>query len=360
MIVMFAAIAGLNAYVLYRVWNMLPPVVWLRWAALAVGVLAFVSFFASVLMGDGFPLGLTTVMYKLGTSWFFIALYMAMMFLVLDLFRVTHLLPVGKFMYGSWSGAIGMAVVTIVIFVAGNINYHNKRRVEITIDTHGKLARPMKIVAMSDLHLGYGIGNGELARWVGKVNAEKPDIILIPGDVIDNSLTPLVETGTAGVLRRFNAKYGVWASPGNHEYISGVGESLDFLHSAGVNVLRDSVALVDSSLYVVGRDDMTNRGRKRLGDLTAGLDVDKPVIVLDHQPVELGQLIGSGVTLQLSGHTHRGQVWPISWITDAIFERSHGLLEKDGTYVYVSSGMGIWGGKFRIGTRSEYVVINLK
>ena len=359
MIVMFAAIAGLNAYVLYRVWNMLPPVVWLRWAALAVGVLAFVSFFVSVLMGDGFPLGLTTVMYKLGTSWFFIALYMAMMFLVLDLFRVTHLLPVGKFMYGSWSGAISMAVVTIVIFVAGNINYHNKRRVEITIDTHGKLARPMKIVAMSDLHLGYGIGNGELARWVGKVNAEKPDIILIPGDVIDNSLTPLVETGTAGVLRRFNAKYGVWASPGNHEYIGGVERAAQFLAKAGVRLLRDSVATV-GGLCVIGRDDRSNPARRSVAELVRMADKAKYTIVMDHQPYHLERTERAGADFQLSGHTHHGQLWPISWITDAVYECSHGPWQRGQTRYYVSSGMGIWGGKFRIGTRSEYIVATIR
>lgn len=359
MIMVFLGLLGVNFYVLYRVWNMLPQIVWLRWGVVALGVLAFASLFVSVLAGDGFPLSITSMMYKVGTSWFFMVLYMAMIYLVLDLLRVSHLLPVGKFMYASWAGTIGVALLTAVIFIAGNINYHNKRRVEFTVDTGGKLDRPLKAVVVSDLHLGYGIGNRELARWVEMINAEQPDVILIPGDVIDNSLRPLEETGTADVLRGMKAKHGVWVSPGNHEYISGMERSVRFLRSAGLNVLRDESVLVDSSLYIVGRDDRTNRERKPLHELLAPLDRDKPVVLLDHQPVALEGLAGAGVTLQVSGHTHRGQVWPISWITDAMFEKSNGLLQKDGTDIYVASGLGIWGGKFRIGTRSEYAVIEM-
>lgn len=360
MIIMFLGVLGVNFYVLYRVWNILPPIMWLRWGVVVLGVLALASMFVSILASGNFSVDMTSIMYKVGTAWFFIVLYIAMIFLVLDVLRMTHLLPVGKFMYASWAGTIGVALLTAVIFIAGNINYHNKRRVEFTVDTAGKLNRPFKAVVVSDLHLGYGIGNRELARWVEMINAEQPDMILIPGDVIDNSLRPLEETGTAAVLQGLRARDGVWVSPGNHEYISGIEGSVRFLRSAGLNVLRDEGVLVDSSLYIVGRDDRTNRERKSLRELLAPLDPDKPVVLLDHQPVGLEEPAGEGVALQVSGHTHRGQVWPISWITDAMFEKSNGLLKKGGTYIYVSSGLGIWGGKFRIGTRSEYVVVEMK
>ncbi len=357
---MFLGIAGVNFYVLYRVWNMLPQIMWLRWAAVIIGILAFASLSVCILAGDNFPISVTTVLYKTGTSWIFIAFYMAIAFLVLDLLRITHLLPVGKFMYASWAGTIGMTLVMAAVFVAANINYHNKKRVELSFHTKGKFEPPLRIVVASDLHLGYGIGNRELARWVEMMNAESPDIILIPGDIIDNSVRPLEETGTADVLRGLKARYGVWMSPGNHEYIAGIDKSIAFLRKAGINVLRDEVTLIDSSLYVVGRDDKTNHNRKYLHELLAPLDSAKPVIVLDHQPSNLDEVGSAGVTVQFSGHTHRGQVWPFSWITDAMYSKSAGLLEKDNTYVYVSSGLGLWGGKFRIGTKSEYVVVEMQ
>lgn len=360
MLFILLTVCGVNFYVFYRIWNMLPHIMWLRWVVLAIGVFAVVSFFVSIIAGGIFPISVTSFLYKIGTSWFFIALYMAMIFLVLDILRMTHLVSVEKFMYESWTGVIGVILVTAAIFVAANVNYHNKRRVEIDIDTNGRLERPFKIVAVSDLHLGYGIGNSELARWVDMINAEDPDMVLIPGDVIDNSLIPLRVTCTAEVLKGLKAKYGVWVSPGNHEYISGIDKSIEFLRGTGINVLRDSSALIDGSLYIVGRDDLTNRNRKNLHELVERLDTAKPIIVLDHQPAELDSAAVEGVTLQVSGHTHRGQVWPISWITDSMFEVSNGLLKKGGTHIYVSSGLGIWGGKFRIGTRSEYVVVNLE
>ena len=102
-----------------------------------------------------------------------------------------------------------------------------------------------------------------------------------------------------------------------------------------------------------------NPRRKNLTDLTDGLDTDKFTILIEHQPYELGETARHPIDLQVSGHTHRGQIWPISWITDRIYEISHGYIQKENTHFYVSSGIGIWGGKFRIGSQSEYLVINI-
>ena len=118
--------------------------------------------------------------------------------------------------------------------------------------------------------------------------------------------------------------------------------------------------MVDSAIVIIGRDDRTNRRRKALRDLVSQVEFSKYVIVLDHQPYALERAEQAGVDFQLSGHTHRGQVWPISWITDALYECSWGSHRRGKTQYYVSSGIGIWGGKFRIGTQSEYVVATLK
>jgi predicted MPP superfamily phosphohydrolase len=245
-----------------------------------------------------------------------------------------------------------------VVFTAGNIIYHSKRRVEITL--RADVGRPLTIVAASDLHLGFGIGSRELARWIEIINLERPDAVLFAGDAIDSSTRPLWSGDYAAVLRRLDAPSGVFAVPGNHEYISGVEESLRFLEQAGVRVLRDSVAMIADGVAVVGRDDASNRGRATVASLTAGLPEGVATILLDHQPLDLDEAADAGIDLQISGHTHRGQLWPATWITDRLFERSHGALQKGSTNYYITQGLGIWGGKFRLGSRSEYLVIRVR
>ncbi len=354
--------AGGNLYLFWRIWQMIPAGNPLRWIAVAAGVLLIASMFVSILAGGSLPSPVTKTLYKAGTAWFFIFIYLLMSFLLLDLLRLCGLRSLNAYMHGSW---IGLGVVTgavTLVMTLGYIRYRHKERVTLTVTTakpaFGKT--PLKIVALSDLHLGYGIGREEFARWVDRINREEPDVVLLAGDVIDNSLRPVREEKMEEVFRNIRSRYGVYAVPGNHEYISGIGPSIGFLRDAGVQVLRDSAALVDGRLWIVGRDDRSNPLRKTLAELTAPLDASIPVILLDHQPYELEKAEEAGVALQFSGHTHRGQVWPISWITDRLYEDSHGLLQKGATQIYVSSGIGIWGGKFRIGTQSEYVVIELR
>ncbi len=360
-ILMLAFVLGANFYVFYRLYQMVPltPV---RILLVVVGVVLIASFILPFVLRDsGLSPAVLSVSYKVGTAWFFIFLYLLMAMLVLDIVRVTHLLPVHKILYNSWVGFFSVTGVVAVIMILGYIRYENKVRVplDIKLNKEAVAAAPLKIVALSDMHLGYAIGRSEFEGWVEKINSEKPDLILIAGDMIDNSVSPLRHERMDEVFRQFRSTYGVYACMGNHEYISGSKESIRFLEDAGVTLLRDSAALIDNRLYVLGRDDRSSRYRKSTEEALAGLDRTKPVIMLDHQPYNLEEVEKNNVDVQISGHTHRGQLWPISWITDAIYEKSHGYLQKGNSHIYVSSGLGIWGGKFRIGTQSEYVVINL-
>ena len=136
----------------------------------------------------------------------------------------------------------------------------------------------------------------------------------------------------------------------------------EFFKKAGIRLLQDEALLLQKyGLLIVGRDDRFNKSRKTLPQLIEGYETDSLyTIVLDHQPYHLEEAEKSGIDLQLSGHTHDGQVWPLNYITDLMYENSHGFSRRGETNYYVSSGMGIWGGKFRIGTRSEYVVITIE
>ena len=180
--------------------------------------------------------------------------------------------------------------------------------------------------------------------------------MLISGDIVDGNLRPLWEENVAQEFR--NIKAPIYACLGNHEYIGGEQNSEKFYKDAGITLLRDSVATING-INIIGRDDRTNGHRKTLHELTKGIDKDLYTIVLDHQPYHLEQSEREGIDFQLSGHTHYGQVWPISWIEDLIYEKAYGPLTKGKTQYFVTSGIGIWGGKFRIGTQSEYLVAEL-
>ena len=151
----------------------------------------------------------------------------------------------------------------------------------------------------------------------------------------------------------------VVACLGNHEYISGIDRSLDFYKRAGITLLRDTTLEV-GDLVIVGRDDRANHHRMSTEQLLNGINKDKFIVLLDHQPYNLEESQQNGVDFQFSGHTHEGQVWPISMLVHSMYENAWGPYQKGDTRYYVSSGIGIWGGKYRIGTRSEYIVATIK
>ena len=356
-------LAGI-VYAGWHVWALLPLSRLWRWAIIvllaACFALLFLNFSGQL---DRMPLPLARVCYVVGTSSIFVLLYLVMTFLVLDLGRLVGLVP-RAWLHANWVTAAVVGLFIVAIFVYGSLNYNNKVRVPLIVTTQKPLPRDYRIVMMSDLHLGYHNTRSDLARWVDLVNSEHPDLILIAGDIIDISVRPLIEEDMAAELRRLQVP--VYACLGNHEYYSGEPRAEQFYRDARINLLIDSAAVVDSTLVIIGRDDRTNRRRKPLSQLTENLNPQSSdlkssyTIVLDHQPYNLERTEACGIDFQLSGHTHRGQVWPISWSTDALYECSWGSHRRGTTQYYVSSGIGIWGGKFRIGTQSEYVVATLR
>ena len=347
-------------YLAWHIWMILPFSGWWKTAIIVLGVCSFLLLFLSVARKfDTLPLSLAQWSYEIGTSSIMVMLYLVMLFLVLDLGRLMHLVP-RSLVYHNWQSALVIFVMIFGIFLYGNLHYKNKVRVPLELKSSKPLPREYRAVMLSDLHLGYHNPRQEFARWVDMINAEKPDFILIAGDIIDGSMRPLLEEKMAEEFHRLKAP--VYACLGNHEYYAGEPRAQQFYKDAGIHLLIDEAATIDSSIVIVGRDDRTNMRRKPVKDLVNGLvNVQSPyIIVLDHQPYNLDRSEAAGVDFQLSGHTHRGQVWPISWITDHIYECSWGSHQRGSTQYYVSSGIGIWGGKFRIGTQSEYVVATIR
>lgn len=344
-----------NVYVLWHVWRILPLPTWAKIVVVSVMLFAFLLLFVGFSRHIHLNMPLATVVYEIGTSSLFILLYLFMTFLLLDIGRVLHLVP-AHFLKNSWAGTLAVTIAMLVIFIYGNFHYHQKFRQPLTLTTQKTLSRPMKVVMLSDLHLGYHNRRGELAKWVNRINEEKADLILVAGDIIDKNIQPLEEQEMHQEFLRLNAP--VVACLGNHEYYGGESNALLFYKKADITLLRDSMMTV-GDLCIIGRDDRTHPKRKTLSNLMNGVDRSKYLILLDHQPYHLEEAEQNGIDFQLSGHTHHGQVWPISWITDRIYECAFGEWQRGNTRYYVTSGMGLWGGKFRIGTRSEYVVAEI-
>lgn len=345
-------LAGLY-YAMMRVWHILPLSAPFKVAIVAVLVLCFAMFFLNFFVVDKLPMWLATVVYNVGNSSLVVLLYAVMLFALLDVGRLLGWVP-SSFLHGSLAGTLTVVAVLGGLFTYAHIHYMHKQRVPLDLATSKPLRDgPLTIVLMSDLHVGYHNDVDELNRWVDMVNREKPDLVLIGGDIIDGHMRPLQEQGMAQSFRRIKAP--VVACLGNHEYYSGTPQACRFNEEAGIKLLIDE-AITIKGINIVGRDDLTNSRRRPLSWLMAQVDKSRFTVLLDHQPYHLEQAQRAGIDFQFSGHTHYGQVWPMSWLENLVYEKAFGPLTKGSTRYYVSSGLGIWGAKFRIGTQSEWVV----
>lgn len=363
-VTILALYLGATIYTAIRAYQLIPANLWIRAAVMGVFVLGFVSLIVFFRYGESMSVGMAGFFYRFGTSWMIAFLYIFLLIICIDIFRAVNYFAHfvdketvrGIFRQNALTSVIGFGIVALILFV-GNLQYHNKKRSHVTIKSD-KVENSIRIVGISDLHLGYSISKKELAKWVSLINAEKPDLVIIGGDLTDNQLRPVTVHSLDEELRNIHAPMGVYACTGNHEYISGIKNCVDFYRQSNITLLRDSVATVNG-LTIIGREDQSYKNRKPLSDLTKNIDSQSFTILLNHQPYNLDEIVRENIDFQFSGHTHRGQVFPLSLITDRMFEIAQGYLQKGNSHVYVSSGLGIWGGKFRIGTRSEYLVLDL-
>ncbi len=219
-----------------------------------------------------------------------------------------------------------------------------------------------KIVQITDLHVGPLIKGKWVRRVVNKVNALKPDMIVITGDLVDGSVEEL--SNHVAPLADLQAPHGTYFVTGNHEYYSGVTQWCHYVASLGVRVLRNervSIARGSESFDLVGVDDWASR-QADLPKAVAGRDPNKLLILLAHQPAAADEAARYGVDLQLSGHTHAGQIWPFKYLVFLQQPYAQGLHHHQDTQtqVYVSSGTGFWGPPMRLGTSAEITLITLR
>lgn len=317
------------------------------------------------------PEAIVQLIRVMGTSWMLFLLYCGGMWLIIDLAYMVR----QKILRKPWrinkqsqrfkitSYLLVMVIVTGIL-VYGRYKFMHPVVQQIAVTIHKPVMKmdSVRIAVVGDLHLGYMINRSHTKRFVELIMAQQPDLILFVGDIIDSHIEPVLQQRMDEELSRLHAPLGVFTCTGNHEYRYDSEAKIALLNNVGISVLRDSAVLVDNSFYVVGREDKVVATRKTLQEILTGESVDmtKPVIVLNHTPDNLAEEANSKVDIALYGHTHHGQVFPGNIATELTFEIAHGYKKKGDTHFYVTSGIGLVGPQFRIGTVSEIVMLTVR
>jgi len=355
-IIVFIVYTFINVYIFRKTFRFLPTVRGLRMVFCVGYLIVYFAFLIAMLGRNDLALPLQKVLYRIGVVWMGAMLYLTLWFVLNDL--VSFVFRRWR-RFATWQVLAGY-LLTVVVLTAGYYRFTHPVAQSYNINMEDA-RRDLKMVVVSDLHLGVSIDKKRLQQYVALINAQQPDLILIAGDVVDNNALPIEVEKMYEELNCLHAPLGVYMCLGNHEYLSGIESSLAFLQKTNITLLRDSLAVIPEVCRIVGRDDLQgNPHRKSLADLLASSDTSLPAIVIDHEPVHLEEAADAGVALQVSGHTHRGQLFPMNLLVKSMFEDSYGYLQKNNTHFIVTSGLGLWGPPFRIGTQSEFVVINVR
>lgn len=259
-------------------------------------------------------------------------------------------------------------VMTAGLIIYGRYNATQIRFVDYDVSIEGKaLSEDVRVVLISDLHLGAVNSESNLARVVKCINTLEPDIVCIAGDIFNGDFGALSNPSRLiDLFLEIKATYGVYATLGNHDAGRTFGEMVHFLSQCDIRLLNDEYETVDGRLILAGRVDPSPIGgfgdvrRADTSVVFADLSTDLPVIVMEHNPDCIGQY-ASEVDLLLAGHTHKGQVFPGGLITRAVFDVDYGHFQRDisSPHIIVTSGAGTWGTPLRIGSSSEIVSIRL-
>lgn len=365
---------GINTYIYIRGMQALPagsPVrSWftpLFWFIVSTFILARI-------LERVYPSAFTCIITWIGSFWLGFMLFFVLSLLLIDLIRLSHWvwpwLPdwiISNPFRTKWILFWIVLGSSTVLVAASYMNARIPviRHLQVTIRKPSTLPGTLRIVMASDIHLGTIIASRKAERLVHTINSLNPDIVLFAGDIVDEDIAPVINQNLGASLQEISAPLGVYGITGNHEFIGGVGPAVRYLEEHGIRMLRDSAIFIDNRFWLVGRDDrdgvrFTGKQRKELSQLLEKIDLSYPVILMDHQPFNLTEHAAQGIDLQLSGHTHHGQIWPLNHITSAIYEVSRGYKRIGNGHFYVSNGYGTWGPPIRLGNRPEIVEITVQ
>jgi uncharacterized protein len=368
-IIFFSLYSLMNYYLGLRGWQALEGAPYLRSVYLVIFIFSSLSYILSKVVQRYLPNFVYETIEIIGSFWFAFMLYFLLSVVLLDFLRLINwqfnVLPPFK-NYLSLkliiSGVVACLVLLIILGGFVNARMLKIRTLNIELPAKDSHLKDLNAVLISDIHLSETNDDGFAQHIVQKINALHPDIVFVAGDLVDDKALVLREKKIGYSFKDIKAPLGVYGITGNHEYINGVDSCVHYMKELNVIPLRDSSVTINNSFVVIGREDRSLglKRRKPLKELIDGSNKNLPVILMDHTPFQLEEAMNNGVDLQLSGHTHHGQMFPINLITKRIYEVSQGYKKKGGTQYYVSSGVGTWGPPVRTGSRSEIVNIKIK
>ncbi|RGH74073.1 metallophosphoesterase [Ruminococcus sp. AM31-15AC] len=327
------------------------------------------------------------VIRRISTYWIGIMLYSLLYVVLFDLLRLiakhTKLKNTLLFSRGSvisiGSVVVACAVATCLygIFNARNIKVNEY---SVTVNKSCGSDKHLKAVLVADLHMGYAIGVDHITNMVEKINQQDADIVIIAGDIFDNSYDGMDDPeGIKAQLKSIKSKYGVYAVYGNHDIDEKIlmgftfdwgGKQLNsekmtnFIKECDIKLINDESVLINDEFYLVGRRDTDKPGtedgtRAEISELTKDLDKTKPIFVLSHEPDELQKTADAGADIDFSGHTHDGQLFPGNLTIGLFWENPCGMIKKDNMYSIVTSGVGVYGTFMRVGTDAEICSVDI-
>ncbi|MBU5407111.1 metallophosphoesterase [Ruminococcus sp. MSJ-25] len=327
------------------------------------------------------------VIRRISTYWIGIILYSLLYVVLFDLLRLiakhTKLKNTLLFSRGSvisiGSVVVACAVATCLygIFNARNIKVNEY---SVTVNKSCGSDKHLKAVLVADLHMGYAIGVDHITNMVEKINEQDADIVIIAGDIFDNSYDGMDDPeGIKAQLKSIKSKYGVYAVYGNHDIDEKIlmgftfdwgGKQLNskkmtnFIKECNIKLINDESVLINDEFYLVGRRDTDKPGtedgtRAEISELTKDLDKTKPIFVLSHEPDELQKTADAGADIDFSGHTHDGQLFPGNLTIGLFWENPCGMIKKDNMYSIVTSGVGVYGTFMRVGTDAEICSVDI-
>lgn len=327
------------------------------------------------------------VIRRISTYWIGIMLYSLLYVVLFDLLRLiakhTKLKNTLLFSRGSvisiGSVVVACAVATCLygIFNARNIKVNEY---SVTVNKSCGSDKHLKAVLVADMHMGYAIGVDHITNMVEKINQQDADIVIIAGDIFDNSYDGMDDPeGIKAQLKSIKSKYGVYAVYGNHDIDEKIlmgftfdwgGKQLNskkmtnFIKECDIKLINDESVLINDEFYLVGRRDTDKPGtedgtRAEISELTKDLDKTKPIFVLSHEPDELQKTADAGADIDFSGHTHDGQLFPGNLTIGLFWENPCGMIKKDNMYSIVTSGVGVYGTFMRVGTDAEICSVDI-
>jgi uncharacterized protein len=368
-IVLFVYSAG-NVYLYSKGWHALPVLQKNKLIYSIVFILLAAVFIIAKIIEARHSSILTDVLNVMGGFWLAFMLYGFIFFMLSDIIYLLLKIPGvvnerNAALYRKWAFFATLSVSTVLI-IGGFINaiIPVVKEYKITINKPADGMKSIRVAAVSDIHLGSIIRKRSMIKLSSMLAELRPDLVLLLGDIVDGEIGPVMRGDLLQHLTCPKCELGMLAITGNHEFIGGAQHTIPYIESKGIRLLNDEMMVLKGGIQLIGRKDRDSErfyGTRRLAldELMTGVDTTKPVIVLDHQPVSYDEPVKQGIDLQLSGHTHNGQMWPLNHITRLVFENSYGYMKRGKSQFIVSSGFGLWGPRVRSASRSEVMLIEI-